>query len=110
MAVLASCCTVVEWKGLRLVAGANASELERTVLRDARALFEAAMGSPIAPVDETAEPGALDVLVGTPESSSRIRPIASTASGAYQVSGAPPLIMISGADAEGAGASAIKCW
>ena len=102
VAALASCRHVVDWKRLRLVAGANASELERTVLVDARALFEAATGSPVALVDETAEPGAFDVLVGTPESSSRVRPIASVASGAYHVSGSPPLVTISGADAEGA--------
>ncbi len=102
VAALASCRYVVDWNRLRLVAGTNASELERTVLVDARALFEAATGSPIAIVDETAEPGAFDVFVGTPESSSQIRPIASEASGAYHVSGSPPLVTISGADAEGA--------
>ena len=42
------------------------------------------------------------MLVGTPESSSRIRPIMSAAPGAYHVAGSPPLIVISGADAEGA--------
>ena len=99
VAALASCRTVVEWKGLRLVAGANASEFERTVLVDARALFEAATGSPVALVDETVEPGAFDVLVGTPESSSRIRPVASAAPGAYHVAGSPPLVTIAGADA-----------
>ena len=102
VAALASCRTVVEWKGLRLVAGANASEFERTVLVDARALFEAATGSPVALVDETVEPGAFDVLVGTPESSSRIRPVASAVPGAYHVAGSPPLVTIAGADAEGA--------
>jgi len=56
-------------------------------------------------VDETEASGAFDVLFGTPESSDRIAPLASSAPGSYAVrmeSQSSPRIVVVGADPEGA--------
>jgi len=61
------------WRSLRLVAGASASSLERTVLEDAAGLFSRAIRTTVPVVTEPETWGASDVVVGCPETTRAIR-------------------------------------
>lgn len=101
--------TIGGWRSLRLVAGASASSLERTVLDDAAGLFSRAIGATVPVVAEPATWGASDVLVGCPETTRAIPGglvPSDGQSGQFVVrtasSPGAPRITIAGVDPEGA--------
>ncbi|MCC7034446.1 MAG: hypothetical protein IT179_16620 [Acidobacteria bacterium] len=97
------------WQSLRLVAGARASSVERTVLEDAAGLFGRAIGIPVPVVSEPAAWGPSDILVGCPQTT-RAMPDGLVPSGGkagqYVVRAASstdgPRVTIAGVDPEGA--------
>ncbi|MCC7181816.1 MAG: hypothetical protein IT177_25785 [Acidobacteria bacterium] len=97
------------WRSLRLIAGASASSLERTVLEDAAGLFSRAIGATVPVVSEPTTWGPSDILVGCPQTTRAIPeglvPMDGQA-GQFVVRPASspggPRITIAGVDSEGA--------
>ncbi len=91
---LASCGDGPDWRRLRLVHSADASEIEKAALADVAFLLERAIGAPV-PVVEEGEPGALDVVLRA-ASSSGSKP------GGFRISRESSGVAIAGSGAEGA--------